>query len=160
MAEDTSPPDQRTLVLHLKSARFLAGVESGRWTVLNEAFPHVYVRVVGRDFETDHTHACDFHLLCDGYPDTVPFVERWDFASNRRPPPPGAGDPAFVDALKDWSPGGIYRAWQRHASMHNDWAHKRPDEAWHRNREISFVMEQLYALVSQQTAWLAARLAA
>jgi hypothetical protein len=124
--------------------------------------------VVGRHFESGHSESRDFHFTCENFPDTVPFVERWDFGENARPPAPREGDPAFVDALKDWSPGapidnaggGIYRAWQRHAAAHNGWAQLRPDEAWRRDRELSFLMEQLYALVSQQAAWVAVRLPA
>ena len=165
MAEGDASPSQRTLDAQLRSARFLAGAEAGRWGVLDELYPDLYVRVIGRDYDSGHTHPRDFHLICDDYPDKPPFVERWDFASRSRPAPPTEGDPGFIDALKVWSPGGtvgpdgggIYRAWQRYAADHNGWAQKRPDEAWHRHREISFVMEHLYALVSQQAAWLASQ---
>lgn len=166
MVDDIKPPDQRTLDAHLMSARFLSGEEKGRWELLESAFPHLYLRVVGRDIESDHRFSQDIHLTCENYPDTAPFVERWDYVAKARPAAPTIGDPGFIDALKDWSPGppidnaggGIYRAWQRHASTHNNWAQIRPDEAWHRNREITFVLEHLYALVSQQAVWLAIRI--
>lgn len=165
MAEEILPPDQRRLEAHLNSPRFLAGVEEGRWSILHQKFPHVYVRVTGRDFESGHTETHDFHFTCENYPDTGPFVERWDFEAKARPPAPSVGDPGFVDALKNWSPGvpidneggGIYRAWQRHAAAHNNWAQLRPEEAWHRDRIFSFIMEQLYVLVSQQATWTATR---
>jgi uncharacterized protein (DUF2235 family) len=51
--------------------------------------------------------------------------------------------------------GGIYRAWQRYGALHNGWAAKRPDEAWRRDRHITFIMEHLYALVSEHASWLA-----
>jgi hypothetical protein len=71
-----------------------------------------------------------------------------------------------VDALKQWNEtpeipyGGVYRPWQRYAMAHNGWAAKRPDEAWRRDRHLTFIMEKLYALVSEQAAWDAARAAA
>ena len=40
-------------------------------------------------------------------------------------------------------PNYIYRAWQRDAAQHNNWAVKRPDEAWRRDRHITFIMEHL-----------------
>src|SRR3546814_14482233 len=56
--------------------------------------------------------------------------------------------------------GGIYRPWQRGAAAHNDWANKRLDLAWHSRRDLTFIMEQLYALASEQASWLAYRAAA
>jgi hypothetical protein len=160
MAEEVISPAKQTLEAQLNTVRFLSGVEEGRWEVLLLAWPHLYVRVTGRDPETGHTFSHDFHLECDGHPDPGPFVERWAYADDPshgvRPPPPTTGAPGFIEALKDWG-GGIYRAWNRQAAIHNDWAQKRPDEAWHRQRGIFFNMENLYALVSEQAVWLAAR---
>jgi hypothetical protein len=92
-------------------------------------------------------------------PDPGPLVERWAYASNASmgacPPPPAEGSPGFIDAMK-WT-NGMYRAWSRAAACHNDWAAKRPDEAWHRGRSVVFIMEALHALVTEQAVWLAAR---
>src|SRR5581483_10491403 len=157
MAEGVAAISRQTLDAQLDSVRFTEGIERGRWTILRYAFPHLYVRVTAKTPGT--TFSQDFHLECEGFPDPGPFVERWAFADTpsfgSRPPKPETGSPGFVDALKDWEPtngvhGGIYRAWQRHAATHGDWASKRPDEAWRRDRTLTFIMEQLYALVSEQ----------
>ncbi|MBI4990124.1 MAG: hypothetical protein HZC23_15025 [Rhodocyclales bacterium] len=156
-------PDRKTLEVHLGAVRFLVGQEQGRWEMLQIDFPHLYVRIKGTDPETGSSTTQDFHLLCDGYPLPGPFVERWDFAQGCRPSPPKAGccSPGFCDALKDWDHenrhGGIYRAWQRYAAVHNDWANKRPDEAWHQNRQIAFILEKLHELVVEQAVWLGIR---
>lgn len=157
-------PDRQTFDAHLQSARFISGIEKGRWQQLKTDFPHLYVRVVGKDPETGTTAIQDFHLVCDGYPLPGPFVERWNYESASRPPPPLQTEcsPGFFDALKDWHEvagvhGGIYRAWQRYAATHNDWANKRPDEAWNRERELTFIMEKLYDLVAEQASWLGCR---
>lgn len=154
-------PDKKTFELHLNSIRFIAGVEEGRWSVLESNFPHLYVRVNCRDPEAEVQFAYDFHLICDGYPLPGPFVERWNFITGCRPPAPATnhGSPGFVDALKDWSEvqdihGGIYRAWQRTAAPHGDWAQKFPEQAWHRERDLTFIMERLYELVVEQAIWL------
>jgi hypothetical protein len=166
MGEEILSPAWRTLAAQLEAPRVLCGVEQGRWSIRKLAWPHLYVRVTGRDLESGWAFAHDFHLECEGYPDPGPFVERWSFEDSppfgSRPPPPSVGSPGFIDAMKDWScPGqsaaGIYRAWQRLAVGHNDWARKRPCDAWHRNRDISFILEHLYALVSEQAVWLASR---
>jgi hypothetical protein len=168
MAEERFGPDQRTLAQHLKSIGFQAGVEEGRWSVLVDNFPELVVRVTGLDFSGRVSATMEFQLLCDDYPVCGPFVQHWDHASKQRPTPPTveAGPPGVVDALKTWSRddnqgyGGIYRPWQRYAAIHNGWAALRPEEAWHRNRDLTFIMEKLYALVSDQAAWLAVRAAA
>jgi hypothetical protein len=166
MAEQIVPPAKRTLEAQLNSVRFLAGVDVGRWALLLLEWPHVYVRVTGRDPETGRTFSHDFRLECTGFPDPGPFVERWAYADgathgNRPPAPSGPGAPGFIEAMKEWGggggSGGIYRAWNRGAATHNGWAAKRPDEAWHSRREIVFIMEHLYALVTEQAVWLATR---
>lgn len=166
MAEVEMSPAQKTLIDQLDTVRFLAGIDEGRWEKLALAWPYLFVRIraaVGSDAFFTH----DFRLECTGFPDPGPYVERWAYADDHqhgtRTAAPATGAPGFVEALKDWGggneEGGIYRAWNRGAAQHNDWWRKRPDEAWHRNREVIFIMEQLYALVSEQALWLAARAA-
>lgn len=166
MAEELTLPAKKTLEAQLNSVRFLAGVEAGRWELLLLEWPHAYVRVTGWDPDTGRTFAHDFRLECIGFPDPGPFVERWVYADGAthgsRPPAPSApGAPGFVEAMKEWGgsggSGGIYRAWNRGAASHNNWAGLRPDEAWHSRREIIFIMEHLYALVTEQAVWLASR---
>lgn len=169
MAEGVAAISRQTLETQLDSVRFIDGIERGRWTLLRDSFPDLYVRVTVN--APGKTFSQDFHLECAGYPDPGPFVERWAFAdtpsAGQRPPPlqGSDGSPGFIDALKDWHEsnqsvhGGVYRAWQRGAAGHNAWTSKRPEEAWHRNRNIVFIMEHLYALVSEQAHWLASRAA-
>ena len=168
MAEAAEQPDVVTLRGQLDGIAFQAGVEEGRWSVLLNAFPVLIVQVIGRDFSGEAVVPMTFRLLCDGFPAQAPFVEAWDPAVGARLAPPGSnqGPPGVVDALKHWDRdgatgyGGIYRAWQRYAAVHNGWAAKRPDESWRRDRDITFIMEKLYGLASDQAAWLAARAAA
>jgi hypothetical protein len=153
-------PDQATLEAHLESGRFLKGVQGGRWSILKYQFPELYVRVTGRHYGSGKTYTHDFRLECRGFPTTPPFVERWTYDVAA---PPGqrslapTGSPGFTDAMKDWGDGGIYRAWQRTAAIHNDWSQKRPDDAWHPDRHLEFIMEALYALMAEQAFWLAAQ---
>jgi hypothetical protein len=167
MAETELTPAQKTLMDQLDSVRFLAGVDEGRWRVLALRWPHLYVHVLfsGAGGITQ-SFGHDFRLECSGYPDPGPLVERWRYvdgdANGELPPAPSPGAPGYVEAMKEWGSGaerGIYRAWNRGASQHNDWSRKRPDEAWNRTRHITFIMEHLYALVAEQALWLAARAA-
>jgi hypothetical protein len=166
MADGNIEGDRLTLEAHLRKTSFRIGVEEGRWQILRYAFPALEVRIVACDF-SGVSATMDFQLLCDQFPAIGPFVQHWDPIKQCRPEPP-TGDrapPSLVDALKTWHEhapryGGIYRPWQREAALHNQWAQMRPDLAWHRGRDLTFIMEQLYALVYEQAAWLAYRAAA
>jgi hypothetical protein len=161
MGDEIVSPARRTLEAQLGAPRVLCGIDQGRWSILKLDWPQLYVRVTGRDLDSGRAFAHDFHLECEDYPDPGPFVERWTFAENppygSKPPAPTVGSPGFIDAMKEWSDGGIYRAWQRTAAAHNGWAEKRKANAWQRGRDISFILEHLYALLSEQAVWLAAR---
>lgn len=161
MAETILAPDEQIFEAQLHSARFVAGIEEGRWIALATKFPDLYVQVTAIEAEADVKVSQDFHLICDGLPMPGPQVERWNFERESRPAPPSTGSPGWVDALKDWGPGGnvhggIYRAWSRVAAAHNEWAQKRPDQAWSVNRELAFIMERLHDLVAEQALWVAA----
>jgi hypothetical protein len=162
MAEETASASQRSLEAQVNSLRFQAAVEEGRWKIVHYAFPTLEVEVTARDPYSDQTASFGFQLLCDNFPALGPFVQHWDHIARSRPSPLTESSPGVVDALKTWTRdgstseyGGIYRAWQRYGALHGDWAAKRPDESWRRDRHITFIMEHLYALVLEHAAWLA-----
>jgi hypothetical protein len=158
MADESVSADQRTLEAHIRSVRFQAGLEEGRWKILRYSFPMLEVEVTGHTF--GQKVCMEFQLMCDNFPAVGPFVQHWDHRLQQRPAPLTQTSPGVADALKTWSHtgsgyGGIYRAWQRYAAHHNNWVAKRPEEAWHHDRHLTFIMEHLYALVSEHAAWLA-----
>jgi hypothetical protein len=165
MAEGPTSAAQRSLEAHVNSVRFQVGVEEGRWKIIRYEFPLLEVDVTAADPDSGQCATFGFQLLCDNFPALGPFVQHWDHAARCRPNPPTDSSPGVVDALKTWNHidatyGGIYRAWQRYGALHSDWAAKRPDEAWRRNRHLTFIMEHLYALVSEHASWLACARAA
>ena len=119
------------------------------------------VEVTGRDPSAAEPRASNSSCSATIFRRLGPFVQHWDHAAAERPPPPDeelAGRGRRAEDLERRQPneyGGIYRAWQRYAAVHNNWAAKRPDEAWRRDRHITFIMEKLYALVSEHAAWMA-----
>jgi hypothetical protein len=157
---DTLSAAQQTLDAHLRSVRFRAGVDQGRWQIVRYGFPNLEVNVTGFDPPTGHSVTLGFQVVCDNFPATGPFIQHWNHATGERPAPLTASVPSVVDALKHWTDqqpgtyGGIYRPWQRFAALHNSWASKRPDLVWRRDRHITFIMERLYELVSEHAAWL------
>jgi hypothetical protein len=161
MVEEHTPAAQRSLEAQLNSLRFQSGAEEGRWKILRYAFPVLEVDIAACDPYSGSTARFEFQLLCDNFPAVGPFVQHWDHATQKRPEPLTESSPGVIDALKKWDRddgkgyGGIYRAWQRYAALHNSWAAKRPDEAWRRDRHITFILEHLYELVAEHAAWLA-----
>ena len=159
MAEIILTAAQQTLDRQLQSVPFLAGVEQGRWQIVRYEFPNLEVNIAGFDPTHNTRTTMGFQLKFDNFPAWGPFVQSWDHASGRRAAPISTSSPSVVDAFKEWSEqtsvyGGIYRVWQRGAAPHNNWAVLRPDEAWHRGRHITFIMERLYELVSEHASWL------
>ncbi|HQS18124.1 hypothetical protein [Reyranella sp.] len=159
MAEVALSASEQTLEAHLRSVRFRVGIEQGRWAIVRYAFPILEVNVTGVDLTSGQSATLGFQLLCDNFPALGPFVQHWDHATAKRPDPIANSSPGVVDALKTWGDppnayGGIYRAWQRYGALHNNWAAKRPDHAWRRDRHLTFIMEQLYELASEHAAWL------
>jgi hypothetical protein len=148
--------DQKLLQRDLNSPRVLAGIRRGKWRIVRCDFPDLIVQVnvsvaLGPDV------AFMFHCLCDDYPGIAPYVEIWDDVARQRPSGLSIVSPGVQDAFKDWGKfpsGGIYRAWQRAAADHGNWAMLRPDEAWNRNRTIVFVLERLYELVFEEAVCL------
>lgn len=159
MAEAILLAAQQTLEKQLRSVSFLAGVEQGRWQIVRYEFPNFEVNVTGFDPARNSSSTMGFQLKCDNFPAWGPFVQGWDHATGSRPAPITNSSPSVNDAFKEWSEqtnvyGGIYRVWQRGAAPHNSWSALRPDEAWHRGRHITYIMERLYELVSEHAAWL------
>src|ERR1700726_2419250 len=106
MAEETASAAQRSLEAHLKSVRFQAGVEEGRWKIVRYEFPVLEVDVTAADPNSGQSATFGFQLICDNFPALGPFVQHWDHATRGRPSPPTNGSPGVVDALKTWDREG------------------------------------------------------
>jgi hypothetical protein len=161
MADGVLLVDQAILEAQLRSCRMRMGTVAGKWRIVRYDFPELIVEVTASDPGRNATAASVFRCTCDNFPGQGPFVEVWDDAIRGRPAEMNVVSPGVQDAFKKWGPeGGIYRVWQRGASTHNNWATRRPDEAWHRGRTIVFILEKLYELVAEEAACLASACAA
>src|SRR6185312_3879304 len=99
MAEAVISASQQSLEAQLRSVRFQAGREQGRWNVVRYVFPVLEVDVTGFDAPSGQTATLGFQLLCDNFPALAPFVQHWDHANARRPDPISDSSPGVVDAL-------------------------------------------------------------
>lgn len=68
-----------TLSKHLSSGRFLAGVERGRWRLVDFKWPQVFIEVFDRD-----GHAVCIRFECTGYPERPPQGTPWDYQADQQ----------------------------------------------------------------------------
>jgi len=161
MADDIASAPQRALEAQLNSVRFQAGVEEGRWKILRYAFPMLEVLVTAR-----HPYAARVRASSSNCSATI--FPPWALSSNTGTMPPSNGPLRQPTARRrgrcaeDLDARRLEQRIRRnlsrvatHAALHGNWAGKRPDEAWRRDRHITFIMEHLYALVSEHASWLA-----
>jgi hypothetical protein len=133
----------------MKKASFLRGIACGRWKVLSFSFPELYIQVAAVDPQGNPKAFC-FRVLVDGYPSLAPDVRCWDFDANAslpasaRPQAPHRSHEAF----KEWGGHGVYRPWDRNGALHNNWATNHPQLAWHSERDLTFILEDLHELLN------------
>jgi len=144
-------PDERTLRTHLEGARFQAGVQAGRWRLLELTWPHATF-VISAAPRSNSPEEFVLRLDVAGYPHSAPTGSLWDndagysLAPASRP----KGDRAAHVFRTDWCDGvAMYAPWDRIAlGSHADWAQKHPHDAWNPTRDISFVLSNVHNIVN------------
>lgn len=137
----------------LESARFRGGVLRGQWRLDRYEFPVIEIAVMavpGNQRCSEFT----FRFEVSNFPTQAPEVKIWDPAKRQplalaeRP----KGSARVTDAFKDGWPGegapSVYRPWERHGVTHSNWIATHPHLTWHAGRDISFVLEDLHALIN------------
>lgn len=145
------PPDADAVREHLASARFQQGVDSGRWRVIDEAFPIVTVAVsaAGR-----RGGAPEYALRIDltRYPHEAPTFEPWHPGDGRRltAAERPAGGRAAAIFRTDWENGrALYAPYDRVAlTGHGNWIDAYPRSVWRPTRDLAFVLDQLWEVLN------------
>ncbi len=144
----------------LESARFRAGVLRAHWRLDQISFPLLYITVMALP---GRQRRAEFYFRFDvtNFPTQAPEVKIWDLLSGgslplaERP----KGPARVMEAFKEGWPGpgapSVYRPWERHGINHNNWAATYPHLTWLASRDLTFVLEDLYALINPSTAALA-----
>lgn len=146
-------PAERAVAVDLDSARFRAGLHRGYWRQVSYAFPILVVAVAA--IEPDGSHReYRFQFELTGYPGAAPEVRIWDLASNTllAPDQRPKGSTRVTEAFKAWGGGTVYRPWDRLAGAHGNWATNYPTLAWNPKRDLAFVLEDLYGLLTSNAA--------
>jgi hypothetical protein len=147
MADD---PATEAVLTDLSSPKFRAGVIQNRWRVVSHEQPVLIIAVAGQKAAGE---ACEygFRFELSGFPGSAPEVKMWDINNNcllpagERP----AWSPRVVEAFKMWGDHNtVYRPWDRVGGPHNNWNRDHPHLAWHPNRGLTFILEDLHGLVT------------
>jgi hypothetical protein len=140
---------------------FRAGVAAGRWRVVKFEFPQMDFAVMGT--ETDGSRReYSFRAELSNYPSQAPMVRIWDLQKNapldvaQRP----KGNPRIVNAFQCWASDTVYRPWERLTGPHNSNAGNLKHLAWRADRRLSFIFEDLHAVLNNNARARRIRLSA
>lgn len=158
---NSSPGVKEAVASDLASARFRAGVIRGYWRQVSYEFPVLILAVAAVEPSGSSSEYCFRFELAD-YPGTAPEVKIWDCAQNTVLPkekrPKGSG--RVIKAFQVWGANTVYRPWDRQSAGHNNFARDFPDLAWHPRRDLSFILEDLYGLLTSNAVACGSRPAA
>ena len=133
----------------LEGGDFLSGYDAGRWRIISYEFPIL-------DFAISATEpdgsASEYGFRADlaNYPGQAPMVQIWDheqkcpLASDRRP----KGGVRVQTTFQCWGSDTVYRPWDRMTGPHNNNAVAFPHLAWHPERSLAFIFEDLHGILN------------
>ena len=158
MIED--PAEQR-VAAELLGPQFLGGIEKGRWRLVSQAFPTLDIAVSATEPDgTRKEYVFRFELT--NFPAQAPMVRIWDpdagtpLANNKRP----KGNARVERAFQHWGDDTVYRPWERRTGPHNSNAVHLPHLAWRSDRDLLFILEDLYGILNLNARSLRHRTAA
>jgi len=146
-------PAEHAVAVDLESARFRAGVYRGHWHLISSTFPILVVAVAAIEPDGNPRKYC-FRFELTGFPSVAPEVRIWDqatgtlLAADQRP----KGSTRVAEAFKPWGCDTVYRPWDRLAGAHGNWAINYPTLAWNPKRDLTFILEDLYGLLTSNAA--------
>src|SRR5262245_1928573 len=123
MGDRLMGPDERALRDHLRSARFQAGVDAGRWRLIWVRWPDALIAISAAQRDgAPREFALEVEL--SGYPVSAPTGCPWDVEAEailsqaKRP----KGDRVSQLFRTDWEEGrALYAPWDRLGLPHGDW---------------------------------------
>ena len=151
-------PAKTAIEADLAAPRFLVGVARRNWNKESFEFPVLVITVAAT--EPDGTASeYGFHFELTGYPGIAPEVHIWDLKKDQILPPElrPKGSPRVVTAFQEWGDRTVYRPWERHGAVHNNWTGEHPDLAWHPKRDLTFILEDLHGLLNSNALTHSAR---
>jgi hypothetical protein len=134
----------------LDSIPFRAGTRRGFWRRQSFEFPVLFILVKAMGWDgTESWYRFKFGL--GRYPGQAPSCRLWELGSDReirdenRPRKKNPdGSLEMFDPFKPWQESRVYRPWEKEAGPHLDAQNKYPHLAWRPDRDLTFVLEDIY----------------
>jgi len=142
-------PGIARVVADLEESEFASGVGAGRWSVINFAFPILDFVISAMDAEGKVSEV-GFRAELTNFPAQAPMVWIWDhankcrLAAEKRP----KGNSRIAKAFQHWTEDTVYRPWERKTGPHNNNAGNLPHLAWRPDRRLSFIFQDLHAILN------------
>lgn len=146
-------PDQRLFAAHTSSGKFKAGQILGRWKLIGISWPKALIEVSAAN-RPQSPSKYTFQFDVTGYPSQGPTMRPWNAKDNCPLPldqyPKGTPGSSVAQTFRtDWKNGtALYHPCDRTALPgHPKWLQQHPQWIWSDKKDITFVLEILYAIL-------------
>lgn len=137
------------VVADLHEGDLVSGFDAGRWRVISHRFPILEFAIAATEPDGSASEY-GFWAELSSYPAQAPKVRIWDHEENaplvvdRRP----KGGERVQKTFQQWQSDTVYRPWERMTGPHNGNAATFPHLAWHPERRLSFIFEDLHGILN------------
>ena len=142
-------PGVARVAVDLEGGDFLSGRDAGRWRIISNDFPILDFAISAT--EPDGTsNEYGFRANLSDFPAQAPMVRIWDHEQNaplpteRRP----RGGPRVKKTFQQWGHDTVYRPWDRKTAPHDANAATSTHLAWHPDRRLVFIFEDLHGILN------------
>jgi hypothetical protein len=133
----------------LEKPEFRAGVDAGRWRVVASAFPLLDIAILATEPDGSHVEY-GFRFELSNFPAQAPMVRIWDLnlGTALSPIQRPKGDRRVLITFQAWTSDTVYRPWDRLTGPHIGNAAELRHLAWHADRGLSFILEDLHGILN------------
>ena len=142
-------PSIARVTADLEEGNFVSGCDAGLWRIISNEFPILDFAISAT--EPDGTYSkYGFRAELSNYPAQAPMVRIWNheqntpLASDRRP----KGGARVKITFQCWGSDTVYRPWDRKTGPHGNNAANFPHLAWHPERRLIFIFEDLHGILN------------
>lgn len=150
---DVLDPALTRIEAELASPDFRAGVQEGKWCLVDFKFPILKIDINGT--KPDGTRAL-YRIWFEvrGFPGQRVWAQQWSRINDcaATPAERPTGNERVENAFRGWESGGgihLYCPWEREvAATHPNFLTEFPEKSWNNNRNLIFILEELYGLLN------------
>jgi len=144
-------PDEAALLRDLASPAFKVGERRGRWALRGVRFPHVLFFIAAPVRVGGPTGPTGFLLRseCTGYSGIAPNSQLWNGGANaplEEKHRPLKRDGGIMTAFSTWGQC-LYHPIDRLARDHGQWPTQHPEMLWTADKDITFLLETVHAIL-------------